>query len=463
MRLKSPRLVIAGLSGDSGKTLFSIGVIRALAGRGVDVAPYKKGPDFIDAAWLGLAAGKPGRNLDTFMMPPEGLGTSLAKADGAGLMVVEGNRGLFDGFDVEGTHSTAELAKIIGAPVILVVDVSKSTRTVAAQVLGCRMMDPELCLSGVILNRVGTPRQEELIRRTIESTTQIPVLGALRRLKEEDPLPGRHLGLVTTSEHADAEAAVERAAEVVAASVDLDALRAVAQRESRSMEFGEMPQASKGSAFRVAVARDPAFCFYYPENLEALEGAGAEIVPFSPLRSEGLPAGTEGVYLGGGFPEVHAAGLADNRSLRRDLAAAAAEGVPIFAECGGMMMLSRCLEYEGTTYPMAGVLDLEIQQEARPRGHGYVIARVSQRNPWFEQGRTLKGHEFHYSSVRKGLDVEKTVLELERGVGVGRKRDGIVKGSVWASYTHLHVWTMPDWARRFWPNREEFKWAAAGQ
>ena len=409
------------------------------------MAAYKKGPDYIDAAWLGLATGTPSRNLDTFMMPPEGLGSSLAKAQGADLILIEGNRGLYDGLDGAGSHSTAELAKRLGAPVILVVDVTKSTRTVAALVLGCQLMDRDLCLAGVILNRVGTQRQEQVIREAVESTTGIPVLGAVPRLAGDGPLPGRHLGLVTTSDHSDPQAAVEWAAQRVGEAVDLDGVLAIARNKSVRVEMGEMPAVRMARPRRVAVAKDPAFCFYYPENLEAIEAAGGEVVPFSLLESRGLPSETDAVYLGGGFPEVHAAGLADNVSVRKDLVQAAEDGIPIFAECGGLMMLARTLRFEGKLYPMAGVLDLEIQQEKRPQGHGYVFGRVDRENPWFERGTILKGHEFHYSKVTGGEDLERTVVEIERGVGVGRDRDGIVKGRVWASYLHLHVFAIPQW------------------
>jgi cobyrinic acid a,c-diamide synthase len=445
MLVTTPRLVIAGLAGDSGKTLVSIGLAGALTSRGVAVAPYKKGPDYIDAAWLGLAAGRPGRNLDTFMMSPEALGSSLRKARGAGLILIEGNRGLYDGMDVGGTHSTAELAKTLGAPVILVVDVTKSTRTIAAQVLGCRMMDPDLQLAGVILNRVATNRQEQIVRQTVESTTGIPVVGALPRMGGGGPLPGRHLGLVTTSDHGDPGAAVDHAAETIARTVDVDQVLAIARRRSVAVEFGELPGIEPVGSCRVAVARDPAFCFYYPENLEALEAAGAEIVPFSLLESAGLPSQTDAIYLGGGFPEVHAGGLADNAAIRDDLATAAEDGVPIFAECGGMMVLARTLRFRGKDFPMAGVLDLDIEQEKRPQGHGYVAGRVVVENPWFERGTTLRGHEFHYSRITGGRDVERAVVELNRGVGVGNGRDGIVKGGVWASYLHTHVFTVPQW------------------
>jgi len=448
MRLGIPRLVIAGLAGDSGKTLLSIGLVRALAERGVRVAPYKKGPDYIDAAWLGLAAGRPGRNLDTFMMPPEGLGTSLAAAAGTDLVVVEGNRGLYDGLDLAGSHSTAELAKRIKAPVVLVVDVTKTTRTVAALVLGCQTLDPNLIIAGVVLNRVATRRQERLIRRAVKSVTGLPVLGALPRLEGGGPLPGRHLGLVTVGDHGDAEDAVGRAAETVAGHVDLDAVVALSARLSRSFELPELQVPRSAGSCRVAVARDAAFCFYYPENLEALETAGADILPFSPLAGEGLPAGTEAVYLGGGFPEVHAEALAANSALRSDLRQAAGSRLPIYAECGGLMLLARELRQCGAALPMAGVLDLTVEQRRRPQGHGYVMGRVAEPNPWFPIGGVLRGHEFHYSAVVAGEDAGRTVLELERGTGVAGGRDGIVTGNVWASYLHLHVWAHPGWAAR---------------
>lgn len=449
MKLESPRLVIAGLAGDSGKTLLALGVTRALARRGLQVAPYKKGPDYIDAGWLGFAAGHPGRNLDTFMMSPEALGHSLAAAASADLMLVEGNRGLFDGLDVAGTHSTAELAKRLGAPIVLVVDATKCTRTVAALVLGCQTLDPDLELAGVVLNRVATRRQELLIRQAVESTTGIPVLGALPRLKGGGPLPGRHLGLVTTGDHDNADEAVDRASEVVAENVNLDRTVALAGRLARTVEFPESAPPRSGRPCRVAVARDAAFCFYYPENLESLEAAGAELQWFSPLDGEGLSADSEAVYLGGGFPEVHAEALSDNTALRSDLVAACDSGLPVYAECGGLIALSREIRTGNTAYPMAGVLDLVVEQRERPQGHGYVVGHVAGPTRWFPKGATLRGHEFHYTSVVAGDDVDRAVLDLERGVGLGNGRDGIVRDGVWASYLHLHVGAAPGWSETF--------------
>jgi cobyrinic acid a,c-diamide synthase len=443
MLVTTPRLVIAGMAGDGGKTLVAAGLARALTARGLSVAPFKKGPDYIDAGWLGAAARRPGRNLDTFLMASDALGDALARGGPADLVLVEGNRGLFDGLDARGTHSTAELAKLLRAPVVLVVDVTKATRTVAAVVLGCRALDPDVLLAGVVLNRVGSSRHERAVRDSIRSAGGPPVMGAIPRL-EDSPFPGRHLGLVTAAEHPEREQALELASGIVARHVDVDALVALA-REAPAVAFADrVPVAPAGRA-TVAVLRDEALSFYYPENLEALREAGAELRFVSPLAAEALPE-VDAVYVGGGFPEVHAERLAANAAFRRSLREAAAGGLPVYAECGGLMYLGKELIVRGVAHPMAGVLDLKTEQTASPRGHGYVSARVEAANPWFERGTTLRGHEFHYSRVAGGEDREATVLRLERGTGLGDGRDGIAVGDVWASYLHIHALGTPGWA-----------------
>jgi cobyrinic acid a,c-diamide synthase len=410
------------------------------------VAPFKKGPDYIDAAWLGAASGRVGRNLDTFLQAPEALGTVLARGEAADLALMEGNRGLFDGSDAAGTHSTAELAKLLDAPVVLVVDVTKTTRTAAALVLGCRALDPEVSLAGVVLNRVATRRQERVIREALAAAGAPPVLGALPR-QEGDPLPGRHLGLVTAAEHPRTQEAIATAADLVENHVDLDAMLQVA-RAAGTIELPERERPAGGGPVRIGVLRDEAFSFYYPENLEALEEEGAELVVFSALEGGPLPD-VDALYIGGGFPELYADRLAANRTLRASLKTAIARGLPVYAECGGLMYLARELVTDGAARPMAGVLDLVVEQTPRPRGHGYVEATVDQPNPFFEKGFRLRGHEFHYSFVRRGSDHPTTVLGLGRGAGIGHGRDGIVSGRVWASYMHLHALGTPAWAPRF--------------
>lgn len=443
MLLSTPRLIVAGLAGDSGKTLAALGLTRAFASRGLRVAPFKKGPDYIDAAWLGSAARRPGRNLDTFLMSREAIGACLARGVPADLVLVEGNRGLFDGLDAEGSHSTAELSKLLAAPVVLVLDVTKMTRTAAALVMGCAALDPEVNVAAVLLNRVGTARQERVIREAIRRVSGPPVVGAIPRL-ESDPLPRRHLGLVTAVEHPRREEAIKQAARAIEAHTDLDSLLDLA-RSAPVATVPHLPPAGAGSPVRVGVFRDKALSFYYPENLEALEEAGATLVFVSPLHDRKLPE-VDALYFGGGFPEVHVERLADNRPMREAVRDAAVDGMPVYAECGGLMFLARELIVEGVSHPMAGVLDLIVEQGARPEGHGYVEAEVDQPNPFFPTGARLRGHEFHYSRVVAGSDSTATTLRLHRGHGIGARRDGLVSGRVWASYLHLHALGTPAWA-----------------
>ena len=445
-RAKLPRLVIAGLAGDSGKSLVSLGLIRALRRRGLDVAPFKKGPDFIDAAWLAAAAGTPCRNLDTFMMPHDAILSSLAEGGrDAAVAVVEGNRGLYDGADAGGSHSTAQLAKLLGAPVVLVIDVTKATRTVAAQALGCRMLDPDVRLAGVILNRVGTRRQEKVIREALAVDAGLPVLGAIPKLSDQH-LPSRHLGLVTAPEHPELEKTLERVADIVAEHTDIPALLASAG------EAAELPAAETSSPgtlprrdVRIGVLKDRAFSFYYPENLAALETAGAELRTISPLTDDELPD-IDGLYAGGGFPEIYAAELSGNRPLREALARRIDQGLPVWAECGGLMYLSRTLVADGTAHEMVGAIPVVVEQTARPQGHGYVRGRPDRANPILDEDTDLCGHEFHYSRLRDGAGDVPTVIALSRGTGVGGGRDGLRVGQAVAAYTHLHALATPGWA-----------------
>ncbi|HET8538542.1 MAG TPA: cobyrinate a,c-diamide synthase [Anaeromyxobacter sp.] len=440
-----PRIVVAGLAGDAGKTLLAVGLARVLARAGRRVAAFKNGPDFIDAAWLGAAAGAPGRNLDTYLMPASALFAAMRRAAApADLVLVEGKRGLFDGVDARGTHSTAQLAKLVGAPVVLVLNAAKATRTLAAPVLGCKALDPELPLAGVVLNRVGTSRQEALVRRALADDAGVPVLGAIPRLAG-GPLPSRHLGLVCAAEHPERDAAIEALADAIRRHVDVERIVEAAEG-APELPHGapaEPPRAA-GARVRIAVLRDAAFSFYYPENLEALEAAGAELVFVSPLADRELPP-VDALYAGGGFPEEHAAALAANEPLRAALGAALARGLPAWAECGGLMYLARALVRDGREYPMVGALPIVVEHTGRPQGHGYMAATVDGWNPFFPVGTRLLGHEFHHSRVAwcAGAD---TTLAVERGTGLGGGRDGLVVGGVVATYMHLHALSTPGWA-----------------
>ncbi len=444
-----PRLVIAGLAGDVGKSLVTLGTIRALRSRGRVVAPFKKGPDFIDAAWMGAAADRPGRNLDTFMMPEASITSSLAEAaSGADVAVIEGNRGLFDGLDAKGSHSTAQLSRLIGAPVVLLIDTTKVTRTVAALVLGCRALDPELEIAGVVLNRVGTARQEKVITEAVTREAGIPVLGAIPRLKEQH-LPSRHLGLVTALEHPERVEVLDRLGRIIEEHVDVDALEQVARRAAAlPAPDAAALKKSTPARVRIGVLQDRAFSFYYPENLSALEDAGAELVPISPIADSDLPE-VDALYAGGGFPEVHADELAANERLRELIRQRIEAGLPVWAECGGLMYLAESLEREGRSLPMVGALPIVVEQKKKPQGHGYVSVRVDRANPFLPEGSVFRGHEFHYSRLRPGDEVGETVFAVERGTGLGGGRDGIRVNNVVAGYTHLHALGVPEWAPGF--------------
>jgi cobyrinic acid a,c-diamide synthase len=447
-----PRIVVAGLSGDAGKTLVSLALLIEAGGRGVDVRAFKKGPDYVDAAWLSWASNHPARNLDTWLAGPAVVCQAFGRhATPDGLNVIEGNRGVFDGLDAEGTHSTAELAKTLAAPALLVVDARKATRTLAALVLGCRTLDPDLQIAGVVLNRVAGSRHETVARQAIESATGVRVVGAIPRI-EGDALPGRHLGLVMPEEHGSTGRVRELALKI-AGQLDVDAIWGIAGLRplSHPAEAGcHVRPRAPHRAVKIAYLRDSAFGFYYPDNLEALEEEGATLVAVSALVDTALPAGLHGLYIGGGFPETHASRLSANRTLLDSIRAAALAGLPVYAECGGLMLLSSGLHWDGRRYAMAGVLPFDVEVCARPQGHGYATLVVDRPNAFFPVGTTLKGHEFHYSRITGGRALAaSTACAVHRGTGCGEGRDAIVTRNVWAAYVHLHAASGPEWSRGF--------------
>jgi cobyrinic acid a,c-diamide synthase len=448
-----PRILIAALRGGSGKTIVSLGLIASLRKRGMAVAPFKKGPDFIDAGWLALAAGHPCHNLDTFLMPTHQILLSFTNHTlGTDLAVIEGNRGLYDGIDLKGSTSTSELAKLLGVPVVLIVDCTKTTRTVAAMVSGCVQFDPEVNICAVILNRVAGVRHESIIRKTVERHCALPVLGAIPKIKTE-AFPERHMGLVPTPEHGWAEQSIEKAADMAKQYLDLDRLLATASQAPDLTAVSELsqervgpPLRNRAPAPRIGVIQDPAFQFYYPENLEALEAGGAKVVMLSALADRGL-GDLDGLYIGGGFPETQAQALAENKGFRQDVRRLAEEGLPIYAECGGLMYLGESLVLEGATYPMVGVLPITFGFSKRPQGHGYTIFEVARPNPYFEPGTQVRGHEFHYSKVLswRGKS-EDLAFRMVRGEGLDGKGDGLCFKNTLATYSHIHALGTPAWA-----------------
>ena len=444
-----PRVVIAGLRGGSGKTTLSLGLIAAWQQREGEVVAFKKGPDYIDAGWLALAAGQPCFNLDQYMMSGEQILDSFRqhtqKAQGA---VVEGNRGLFDGMDADGSCSTAELAKLLQAPVILVVDGTMVTRTAAATVLGCQNLDPEVDILGVVLNRVAGPRHEDMLRTTIERYCGVPVVGAIPKLRGDD-FPERHMGLVTALEHPEAREAIFTRIQVVESYLDLEKVLAIAELAPPLTWEPVYPRKRASKAYRqltIGIIKDSAFQFYYPENLEALERRGARLVTINALEDTFLPE-LDGLYIGGGFPETHAEQLAANDQLRKALRSAIHAGMPVYAECGGLMYLGRSLLINNSTYPMVEALPIDFQLEKKPQGHGYTDLEVVNTNPFYPVGTTLKGHEFHYSRVtRFDLNPESLAFTMKRGSGILDRKDGVCYKNILATYSHVHAVGTPEWA-----------------
>lgn len=457
------RLLLAGLKGGSGKTIISLGLARYWKRSGVRVKPFKKGPDYIDAGWLGRAAGQWASNLDPFLMSPATLRALFLQASsGFDLGFIEGNRGLFDGKDVDGSCSTAHLARVLSAPVILVLDCTKMTRTVAPIIQGCLHFEPGLDICGVVFNRTAGERHRSILRSCVETYTDVPVLGALPKLGE-DPIPERHMGLVADQEH-EAESALDGLAQVVGDCLDTDKLlqlagKAVPLQEPCRLDWPPEIAAADQEVV-IGVVRDVSLWFYYPENLEALRRAGAKIREVSLLSNQEWPE-LHGLYLGGGFPETQARALSENVSVRNHVRALAEKGLPIYAECGGLMYLCSELALGEERFPMVGVFDTGTRLCAKPQGHGYTQVRVVGANPFHTEGSEFSGHEFHYSRCERALDESAHCLHMLRGTGMGSKRDGFIYKNTLACYTHLHALNIPDWACNFVRAACRFKEAMA--
>jgi cobyrinic acid a,c-diamide synthase len=443
-----PRLVMAAPHGHSGKTTITVGLLGALTRRKVRVQPFKKGPDFIDPSWLSYAAGRACRNLDRFWMDDTTILQSFTQGcRDADMAIVEGNMGLYDGMDVQGTGSTAELSKSLQAPVILIVDATRMTRSAAAMVMGFQHFDPQTNIVGVILNKVARSRHESMLRQTIEQYCGLPVIGAVPK-NTLPTFPERHLGLIPAGEYNQVTDSIEKTIDIVSQTVDIDKLIAIAQG-APALEIPKLEiKTVMSPRATIGVIRDQAFSFYYPENLESLVAAGAQLVEIDACSDIELPA-IDGLYIGGGFPELFAEQLENNAGLRRDIRYAIEAGLPVYAECGGLMYLGRRIFWQGHAYNMVGALPYDVVVEKKPQGHGYTIMKITQDNPWFPTGAELKGHEFHHSRVVNVSSDLTTAMQVERGTGLGDSRDGFIYRNTFASYNHLHAATCPDWARNF--------------
>jgi cobyrinic acid a,c-diamide synthase len=518
------RLLISAAHKSSGKTTLTIGLCAALRSRGLTVQPFKKGPDYIDPMWLTLAAGRDCHNLDFYLMSREEiLATFARRTQGGDIALIEGNKGLYDGLNLDGSNSNAALAQLLGAPVVLVIDARGMTRGIAPLILGYQAFDPNIRIAGVILNQLGGSRHESKLRAVIEHYTDVAVLGAVH-FDDRLAIVERHLGLMPSNEAGGAADKIRVIADTVARQVDLEQVIALAASAPRlatpgpatlhpalspspfpegeggdkepspgplprphphslsreageggesadatslsrgprtpvpgvppmTSPIGEPSRASHAASIRLGIARDEAFGFYYPGDLEALQAAGAELVMFDTLHDSHLPE-VDGLFIGGGFPEARISELAANAGLKRDIRAAIESGLPAYAECGGLMYLSRGIRWGDQYGEMVGVVPGDTVMHPKPQGRGYVRLRETDRAPWpltvpGSPPAEIPGHEFHYSSLENLPDDLPLAFEVLRGHGLNGRYDGIVHKNLLACYSHQRDLEGNHWAARF--------------
>ena len=446
-----PRLLISAAHKSSGKTTVSLGLCAALTARGLQVQPFKKGPDYIDPMWLEHAAGRPCYNLDFHCMTSDEILQAVDHHGGqADLCLIEGNMSLYDGLELDGSNSNAALARLTKSPIVLVLDATGMTRGIAPLILGYRDFEPDTPIAGVILNQVKGARHESKLRDVIEHYTDVPVLGAVHR-DAALVIDERHLGLVPSNEMTAVHDHLQTVGQRIAAQVDIDRLLAVASDAPLvASPPGQPAVTSQPGSIRIGIARDRAFGFYYPDDIEALEAAGAELVPIDTLQDTSLPD-IDGLFIGGGFPETCMEALEANHALRKAIQSAIENGMPAYAECGGLMYLTRSLSWNGRTHAMVGVIPADTVMHARPQGRGYVQLRERPQAPWpgTTEQRLIAAHEFHYSTldtVDPGLEF---AWDVARGTGIDGKHDGIVLHNLLACYSHMRDTGQHHWARRF--------------
>lgn len=445
-----PRIVIAATQSGAGKTTIVSGLLASLRAMGVVVQSYKIGPDYIDPGYHELASGRAAHNLDTWLVPALSLNSIFAKTmESADLAIIEGVMGLYDGGS-NGISSTAAIAKQLAAPVILVIDAKSMGDSAAAIALGFREYDRDVNICGVLLNRVGSSSHETLLREAM-ARISMPVVGCIRR-DTDLQLPERHLGLTPVSENA-AERIIEKIGKAIGEQVSLPLIQAIAEAAPPLPTMVKETLVKKFKTCRIAVARDEAFTFYYPESLAVLADYGAEITFFSPLHDVSLPIDVDGIIIGGGFPEMFASDLAKNTSLREEIAVAAKRGMPVYAECGGLMYLTQSLtDFSGKAYAMAGVVPAKCVMHNKLQSIGYIEAEALTDNLLCKQGERLRGHEFHFSTMQ----VEKANQASFPWAFIFRKKRtgaeyvaGFVNKTILASYLHIHFAGNLPAAKRF--------------
>ena len=436
----------------------SIGLCAALKQRGFNVQPFKKGPDYIDPLWLSMASSRPCYNLDYNTMSPAEISRMLSQqSKGADINVIEGNLGLYDGLALDGTDSNAAVAKLTQTPVVLVIDTRGVTRGVVPLLLGYQQFDPDIHIAGVIYNLSSGGRHEEKIRAVTEAYTDIPVLGVVKK-NEALQVDERHLGLMPSNEAEGASHKINQIADIIANSVDLDSLMNIAKKAPpiEHVLASEEIKTPQLDTVRLGICEDSAFGFYYADDKEALQQAGAELVSINTLEDEKLPDDIDGLFIGGGFPETQMRQLEKNESMRRSIYHAIEEGLPTYAECGGLMYLSQKLYWNGQSASMVGIIPADVDMHLKPQGRGYVKLVETDDMPWPDDMRTesedapvINAHEFHYSSLAQWPKKGRFAYKVIRGVGITGEYDGWVYKNVLANYSHMRDTDCFHWAKRF--------------
>jgi cobyrinic acid a,c-diamide synthase len=442
-----PRVFISAAHKSSGKTTLTLGLCAALHARGNAVQPFKKGPDYIDPLWLGMAAHRPCYNLDFHMMRQDEIEQQFARAAAdARINLIEGNKGLYDGLDLDGSNSNAALAKLLGAPVVLVIDARGMTRGVAPLVLGYQAFDRDIRIAGVILNNLGGSRHESKLRAVIEHYTDVEVIGAVQH-DASLQIAERHLGLVPANEQDAARARIEHVGERVASQVDLDRLLAIGDSAPQRTRFTAPDALAPGERLRIGIAHDQAFGFYYSEDLDSLRAANVELVDIDTLQAKALPE-VDGLIIGGGFPEMFMAALEANTSLRMQIRDAIEAGLPTYAECGGLMYLSKSLSWQGQTRQMVGVVPGDTVMHDRPVGRGYARLQPTGADRWQEDA-PIPAHEFHYSSLENLPADSIYAYQVLRGHGIDGQHDGYQQHNLLAGYVHRRGTGAQGWIAPF--------------
>lgn len=455
-------IYISATKRNSGKTTISVALSRLLRNKGLSVQPFKKGPDFIDPMWLNIASGSRTYNLDFYFMSKDKIREHFLKYSlNSDISIVEGNHGLHDSFDIYGKSSNAGMAKLLGLPVVLLIDVGELNRGVVPLILGFREFDKEVDIKGIILNKVHSKRHEKNLLRAIKYYTDLKVVGKI----PNDPgfsVKQRHLGLSSTLSAEEVEKFVDDVSSKISEYIDMESIIKISKTANKSFPEVRLRSVSNiaikqkrnaGNPIKIGLAYDNAFNFYYNENLSALEDLGCKIINFSPINDKHLPD-VDALYIGGGFPEIFSADLQANINIRKDIKQKIEEGLPVYAECGGLMYLCRSISYEGNFNEMVGVIDADVKLVKKPKGHGYTkltpyIYENNKEGKWFNKIRLIKGHEFHHSFLEMPENGYKFIFKMMRGYGVDGVSDGITYKNILAGYTHIYSPSSPGWFKNW--------------